>query len=319
MIPEFSLADSFSRGVEGRQVVEYSVTKAIKQKKIESPLEKYNRLRAEVDEFMCELQALQQDPVIIAEGIPSPNEIMQQMRILERDLESSLRFAQVSESHLNSRSDDSARQLLRKLDETAKLSHGDGNSQSTNTQVYHPSSLQTVEERIARLETTVGASLLPEGISNYRELASVLHEKLSIISDPTKLEGIRSRLAPLISQLESVSKAKHLPTKTTQDVDARIMRAFEILESWEKYSTTLPLLVERLMTLQDIHTGAAKVHTQVIEMDQEQKRLQELLHDNQNALQKLSSTFQENAKIIETNTRHLSSRMDLILSRLGGN
>ena len=315
--------------------------------RVETPMEKYQRLRAELTEFSNDIKALDAikkngakndkgeplvDPILpkMKEGI---TELMQQLALLEGN--PSLGPLLLANSDLAIQSISAQDHLTAKLTETMRQIKIKGESETkpdraTKTAENNTSTLSMdVEARVTRLESVLGQGAsesstlyipLQNKNTNLLELVSVLEGKMKML-EPGRLESIHRRAKILSSELDAIGKkmkryGSGLKAGETEQEKSKILSMFDKMMKWENTCNELPLLVDRLRSVNEIHKEAVEFDERISRMESIQETLSKKLEVDEEVVKNLETSLIENAQLMEKNTKLLDQRFQDLAKRL---
>lgn len=263
----------------------------------ETPLQRFNRLRMEVDDLARDLQG---DGDVGEEQAPGPahsdayealstgvKSLQATLSALERDdalVAAGPTTAAKSQelAAINKARSDALREKLESVRAEAPA-QGEG-AGGVSVDLYfspqHSSQLEEahasdVEKRVAALEALVGASgdasaapgrPLAEAVGRLEQQLGMLDEgRLSIIAQ--RIKSLGSDLDEGNRQRQRRSSA--VSAAAAKDTDALLDK----LDRCDAVASTLPALVERLKTVQEIHQHNANFHSRLDDIDRLQDQL----------------------------------------------
>ncbi|RKP05091.1 Dynamitin-domain-containing protein, partial [Thamnocephalis sphaerospora] len=141
-----------------------------------------------------------------------------------------------------------------------------------------------LEARIAALESIVGhqeagSEPLKDGIA---PVVAKLEEQLQLVTQPRQMEIAVRRAKTLTSELERLQRLKEQDAERlgiSAETEKKIDQLFSTLDQLDPLIPLAPVLVERLKSLQQLHTRAATFAEAVLAVEQEQARLEGSVND----------------------------------------
>uniref|UniRef100_A0A8B9FXN4 Dynactin subunit 2 n=1 Tax=Amazona collaria TaxID=241587 RepID=A0A8B9FXN4_9PSIT len=156
-----------------------------------------------------------------------------------------------------------------------------------SSQPFHASiSLQMaeLEKRLAQLEATVrcepdSQNPLLVGLkgTSLMETVQVLQAKVNIL-DVAVLDQVEARLQSVLGKVNEI--AKHKSTVQDADTQSKIHHIYETLQRWDPVASALPDVVQRLVTLRDLHEQAIQFGQVLLHLDTTQQEVAGALKDN---------------------------------------
>lgn len=304
----------------------------------ETPLQAYNRIQFEVKQLFervnemkdvseKESESYQISPVILVQQIEQLQKELQNLH-LEKVLGSealaemsdplgslhkklmvqleSFKYASVSEKKEKS-------SVVIPLEDTVKY---ELYVKPDQAKLEQTSKLATLEQRLRKLENTVGQdkkklSFLTSNTDgkSITEAISILSSKLNLL-DPNYLDQTESRLVLLHQCMQQVSEKK----QQIEDVEkqSKIAELYELSKKVDELSTCLPPVVERLVSLKDLHEQALQFSKALTQLDTTQQQIANSLKNNETMLKEVQETFGKNTEMIEANITSLNSRIAIL-------
>ncbi|XP_039235402.1 dynactin subunit 2, partial [Pipra filicauda] len=89
----------------------------------------------------------------------------------------------------------------------------------------------------------------------------------------------------------------------------QIQQLFETLQRWDSVASALPDVVQRLVTLRDLHEQAAQFGQVLVQLDTTQQDIAGALKDNAALLAEVQKTMKDNLAIVEDNFADIDARI----------
>jgi len=252
----------------------------------ENLLQKYTRLRCEVNEFSEELNSLAESA---QEG--SLAGLHKQVIQLQQQLEGCLIEQDPSLPPPSNQQD-----LLENLRQQIKdITQGSGDSNAAVSgsydlylQVDQPNSSETIarlDQRLARLEKVIG----PDPLAR-RKVLSVGTDSLALVDAVDTLESrryalaadhlshVEGRISALVSKLNALKEQKK-KVSAAKNV-SEVSQLFGSLESRAGIVTVLPDIIERLQDLKELHQNSSNWNSRTSEISTDQEKTETLLSEN---------------------------------------
>ncbi|KAK2529544.1 Dctn2 [Columba guinea] len=188
-----------------------------------------------------------------------------------------------------------------------------------------------LEKRLAQLEATVrcephsqnpllvglkGTSLVgqsgnaaicsPHPAVHPKETMQVLQAKVNIL-DVAVLDQVEARLQSVMGKVNEI--AKHKATVQDADTQSKIHQIYEMMQRWDPVASTLPDVVQRLVTLRDLHEQATQFGQVLVHLDTTQQEIAGALKDNTVLLAEVQKTMKENLAIVEDSFADIDTRI----------
>lgn len=177
------------------------------------------------------------------------------------------------------------------------------------------SKMADLEQRIKKLESVLGTdssklrpSLLTSSTSDKSVLAAIdtLSSKLSLV-DPSTLEQIEARIASLLQHLQQIGDKKSKVEEL--DKQNKVSELYELVKKTEVMGASLPLVVERLEGLQELHEQALQFSKTLTQLDNVQQQIVDSLKSGGTQLKEIQDTFVKNTEMIKKNVSNLEERI----------
>ncbi|KAM6038693.1 dynactin subunit 2-like [Theristicus caerulescens] len=170
-----------------------------------------------------------------------------------------------------------------------------------------------LEKRLAQLEATVrcepdSQNPLLVGLkgTSLVETVQVLQAKVNIL-DVAVLDQVEARLQSVLGKVNEI--AKHKATVQDADSQSKIKQIYEMMQRWDPVASTLPDVVQRLVTLRDLHEQATRFGQVLVRLDTTQQEMAGALKDNAVLLAEVQKTMKENLAIVEDNFADIDARI----------
>lgn len=294
------------------------------ERRVESPLQRFARLRGELDDLSKDLDEMVKEDI---------NEEASVWSVLQRDARGMIQSLLEMEHHdgfqVHQRKTNTMAQRLEqvsaKIADSARVPEvataatgaaragGGGGSQADLGS--SASELLSLEKRVAALETTLGYSsnlLDTEGSLSLAQAslggtfplvdAIVRLERRVALLDPPTLDLLRTKSAALRADLEATGKLKSASHEgQALETARRVDEALAQLERVRVVADEAPALIVRLKTLETIHSSAALFAQRLDAMESSVGALAEELRSNGDVLGALQLGLAENSKTFRDN------------------
>lgn len=307
---------------------------------VESPLERFKRLEAELNSLKTDLTEMDQfaseedkkqlidfDPIALSKQV---EELQNKVKTLHLETIG----AKIDIDKLNNKA---KRDLLTdslnamKKDLSKKNKSGDAaQTQSEASIVFklftdleandleRANKISELNQRLANLETVFGAgnasvndrqiSKLCNNVKNKSILGLVEHmsDKMSLI-EKQSLEQTESRLQAIAARVNQLNDKKSLVED--QEKLNRVNELYSIVSKWKDMSALVPSVVSRLTALNDIHQKAFEFPAMLSRLDAEQESIKQNLNTSNDILKNLEKNFESNLASIQKNFDLLNERI----------
>ncbi|XP_005096445.1 dynactin subunit 2 isoform X2 [Aplysia californica] len=175
--------------------------------------------------------------------------------------------------------------------------------------------LAKLEERLDRLENVIGknfdkTNVLTADTDNKSLIGSVaaLNSKLSLL-DASNTETVEARLNAVLQKMQQIAEKKEKEPQADPDKQKRISDLFELTKKWEASAETLPQVVDRLVSLQELHEQALQFSQALSYLDTAQQEVKANLAANSDMQKQLQSSLADNNKLIQQNVDSIEKRL----------
>lgn len=300
----FSLADSIER-------------------RAESPLQRYARLRGELDELKTDLES-------IVEADTDKNSASSVWSALQHEVNDLSASAASLEAHkafglVRSNIANHERSLLSLVDNLKQL-HVVGDEASDvkggNNVGVDSSMLLKLERRVHYLETILGSA------GNFNDInaassagkptcpfplldaVSRLEERVTLL-DVSELENIRAKCESVRNELDATLKSKSTLATESKIIDAakQLSGLIGVADRVDAVAADLPNLVLRLKTLETVHSAVSSVNSRLTQMETDVRGLSGELASNKEVLSVMKQSIMENVATMQQNISAVDTKL----------
>lgn len=301
----------------------------------ETPQQKYQRLLHEVHELTAEVEKIKTTVKESAtEEKLTPVVLAKQLAALKQQLVAShLEKLLGPDAAINLTDPDGAlaKRLLLQLEAT-KNSKGSSGGKTTGgtppdsslvTYELHSrpeqdkfsqaAKVAELEKRLSELEATVrcdqdAQNPLCAGLQGtcLMETVELLQAKVSAL-DLAVLDQVEARLQSVLGKVNEI--AKHKASVEDADTQSKVHQLYETVQRWSPMASTLPELVQRLVTIKQLHEQAMQFAQLLTHLDTTQQMIASSLKDNTTLLTQVQTTMRENLATVEGNFASIDERM----------
>ncbi|KAG9491585.1 dynactin subunit 2 [Eleutherodactylus coqui] len=302
----------------------------------ETPQQKYQRLLHEVQELTQEVEKIQSTvKESAAEEKLTPVALAKQVAVLKQQLVSNhLEKLLGPDAAINLTDPDGAlaKRLLTQLDAAKSKkgpeakSAGKGSAQDAEGLVTYElhcrpeqnkfsqsSKIAELEKRLGELEAAVRfdqdtQNPLTVGLqgSNLMDTVEILQAKVNML-DVASLDQVEARLQSVLGKMNEI--AKHKAAIEDADTESKVHQLYDTVQKWDSMSGTLPQVVQRLVTLKQLHEQAMQFGQLLTHLDTTQQMISNSLKDNTTALAMVQKAMKENLGTVEDNFASVDSRI----------
>ncbi|KAL0611846.1 Dynactin subunit 2 [Plecturocebus cupreus] len=300
----------------------------------ETPQQKYQRLLHEVQELTTEVEKIKTTVKESAtEEKLTPVVLAKQLAALKQQLVAShLEKLLGPDAAINLTDPDGAlaKRLLLQL-EAAKNSKASSGGKTTGTppdsslvtyelhsrpeqdKFSQAAKVAELEKRLTELEAAVrcdqdAQNPLSAGLQGacLMETVELLQAKVSAL-DLAVLDQVEARLQSVLGKVNEI--AKHKTSVEDADTQSKVHQLYETIQRWSPIASTLPELVQRLVTIKQLHEQAMQFGQLLTHLDTTQQMIANSLKDNTTLLTQVQTTMRENLATVEGNFASIDERM----------
>lgn len=278
---------------------------------LESPYERYLRLK-------CELQELSED--LSASALA---QTQGKASIWQYLAEETKKLSQQSESLANHPAwkslpihDQILQEMASKLD-LSSSSQSSNSTEKTSSSVDHKMLLQ-VEHRIHRLETLLGIHHNTNTANSdshmltlpLMQIVTKLEQKVALV-DTHALDQLKAKVHALNVELNSGVSSSAGAGEVSKALESvkKIDHLLDQVSKLEAVLEDLPLILLRLKTLEGIHWSASTVATRLSQLEQEVTQLTQEVHSNQSILTEVKTGLKVNVEMLQENLQQMEGRL----------
>ena len=312
------LYDNKSSLVHNRD--DYSLT-SNSNKKGESPMQRYARLKVEIDELQQDLdEVLREDH----ESITGYKETWKVLRQESDNLKGKLLGLERHKflnppGKLNDSKDivyDTLDTALMNIDDYAKSNTGSASASATSNLTYDEQqvleNIQLLEKRITGLEKLIGTvtsavDVRSASVFPLNETVARLERRVESL-DEECLNKIAEKYKDLNTEVDTLNKDK---TKSAELISAaeKIDGLKIKMDSVSAVANCLPDVIVRFKSLESIHQGAAEILQRVIAAEQNVANIKETGATNAEVLDILTEGMKENIELMKKNMQAMDKKI----------
>ncbi|XP_071883307.1 dynactin subunit 2-like isoform X3 [Anas platyrhynchos] len=171
-----------------------------------------------------------------------------------------------------------------------------------------------VEKRLAQLEATVQCKPISQNLllvepmgSSLLETVHILQAKMNVL-DEVILDQVEARLKLPTSQsiLGKVKEiAEHEAMVQCANSQSKIHQTYELMQHWDPIASSLPDVLQYLLTLRDLHEEATQVGQVLEDMETMQKEIADALQVNTFLLEVVQKTMKEFLAFVDENVAEI--------------
>lgn len=302
----------------------------------ETPQQKYLRLVNEIQELSKEVDTIQTaTKESSAEERLTPVLLAQQAAQLKQQLVSAhLDTLLGPQAHINLTDPDGAlaRRLLTQLEvaKGSRVSAAGGQPGATDKgpdgvvlyelhsrpeqeKFNNAAKMAELEKRLAELETAVGSGSDKQGPLSAGAQGASLMDTIELLQarvsalDSATLDQVEARLQSVLGKMNEM--AKHKAAIEDAETQNKVAQLYDLVQKCDSMSTSVPQVVQRLVSLKELHEQAMQFGQLLTHLDTTQQMINNTLKDNNTLLTQVQQTMKENLVAIEENFAALDQRI----------
>ncbi|XP_072307814.1 dynactin subunit 2 isoform X2 [Eucyclogobius newberryi] len=304
----------------------------------ETPQQKYLRLVNEIQELTKEVDSIQSATnESNAEERLTPVVLAQHATQLKQQLVSAhLDTLLGPQAHINLTDPDGAlaRRLLTQLevakgsrpgvssDTKAAAKGPDGvvlyelHSRPEQEKFHNAAKMAELEKRLAELETAVGPGSDKQGPLSAGVQGGTLMDTIELLQarvsalDSATLDQVEARLQSVLGKMNEI--AKHKAAIEDAETQNKVTQLYDLVQKWDAVSTSVPQVVQRLVSVKELHEQAMQFGQLLTHLDTTQQMINHTLKDNNSLLTQVQQTMKENLAAIDENFAAIDQRIKKI-------
>ncbi|KAK5580675.1 hypothetical protein RB653_000698 [Dictyostelium firmibasis] len=310
------------------------------ESKVETPLQKFQRLQYEVMTFREEMQVIADNGGEVEKdikGVDLTHQLadlqIQLSHLLDNEKLQPILDENKQVIHYSQIQNNSSKKLISEIESFTQQSSS--TEQNTNTQ--QPSSnttstlpnhvtyelfytgeqsksqqlqrIQDLEKRLAKLETATG-NKTTDSVPITQSILEI-KEKLSLL-DTTKIDVLQQKMKV---KMESLKIQDETSTKALTTNEKKINDIFETMNKWDVVGQQVPAIINRLYTLRSLHEEGISFSNHVSNLEKQQNDITSLLKSNSSLMNKMDDSFKSNLLTIKSNIQQLESRIETLQNK----
>ncbi|CAF3387854.1 unnamed protein product [Rotaria sp. Silwood1] len=336
------VADFSDSSIKARGYVQHGIYQNYAEHETETPIERYKRLMAELQELEEEFNRASKEGLSKEESENLSTLIQHIQQLQEHTSKASKEGLSKEESenlstliqHIQQLQEHTSKvygakfllggrdtsSLLTKLaaskQEAKQTNAGQKNSDtfklyinpatvaSSSTSTFQ---LSEIEQKISKLENLVG--LNEQQPIESKSLLSSLEQLTTRINllDGTNVDHIDMKLANVLSRLNAINDKKTLVDE--QDKQSKAVELFDMMSRWESMAASLPIIQQRLIALNELYQQAFQFSTALSHYEAEQQALKTSLDANDHLLKQLKTTFESNLVSLQSQLNNIDQKL----------
>jgi len=290
--------------------------KSVPDKLTETPIQKYRRLKAEISEFAASLKEINAKDNA-APDVPTAASISEDLSKLSAILSQSVNNIPAQSNNGESasggeylQSELSSHFAKARTQPSVEPAVFSLRSEAT-THCVETATLMKLDERLSKLEKIFCQEEITEIETKGDALSSIdyINSQMDILGEPGKAKDIEEKVKSLNGQLDLLTKSLEKKSQVPLGMSKRTTKLLDKMPIWDKASTQLPIIVDRLKNLRELNVDAAGVSDQVSKIKEQQETLSATLDEDKNLLKKVFEAFSSNVEEIHASVKSLDERI----------
>ncbi|EGC34068.1 dynactin 50 kDa subunit [Dictyostelium purpureum] len=306
--------------------------------KIETPLQKFQRLQFEIMTFREEMQDIANRDGEVEKDIKGVD-LAQQLAELQNQLTHLLdndKLKPILEEskqvvHYSQIQNNSSKKLISEIESFTstttnndKESNTDSNNNNNNKsnipnhvtyELFYTGEqaksqqlqrITDLEKRLSKLEVSTG-NKSTDSVPITQSILEI-KEKLSLL-DTTKIDVLQQKMKSLSKEMDQLKNQDEVSTKALTTNEKKINDIFETMNKWDSVSQQVPAIINRLYTLRSLHEEGISFSNHISNLDRQQNDITSLLKSNSSIMNKMDDSFKQNLLTIKSNIEHLEKRI----------
>ena len=296
----------------------YSLADAI-ERRAESPLQRYARLKGELDELKFDLDNMVESETN-KNGTNTVWSTLQneanKLSLAAGELEHHQAFSLVRTNMLNV--DNSLSGLNASLNDLSISNASAAHANSVAVREVDSNRIISLERKVYQLETLLGSTSNLHDISSagktgpfpLAEVVSRLEERVALL-DVSELEELRKKCESVRHELETTIKSRSTMAAESKVLDAtkQLSGLLALVDRVDGVVNDLPALVLRLKTLEQVHQAAATFTARLGQMEGDVRGLTGELSSNKEVLAALKQNVLENVATMQQNIAAVNAKL----------
>ena len=316
--------------------------RAANERRVETPHERFHRLRQEVDLLASDLEVAAEETADASRGYGS---LVAGVRTLQSDL------SRMQRDHLMSETDGSVdtdlsskvrKRFLNLVDAQVPGAASSSQEAKATYELYYDPAVEqgangsnaamlariaAVESRISRIEGAVGftdraiaghdASLagLPNRYTGLAlgEILGKMETRLSLLNGG-EMHTLSRHVKTLRDELKRLNEERRKAKKLANgDKGAYDQHQLEMmhrqLDRWDSVASSVPAIAKRLQTLAALHMQSAHFSSRLQQVESAQGNIAKMISADEQLVNTFMETMKKNAAVMEKNMAHLETKM----------
>ncbi|KAM9955877.1 hypothetical protein ACTFIW_002083 [Dictyostelium discoideum] len=325
------------------------------ESKVETPLQKFQRLQYEVMSFRQEMQVIADNGGEVEKdikGVDLTHQLADLQNQLSHLLENEKLQPILDENkqviHYSQIQNNSSKKLISEIESFTQQSSSSSteqntqqpsNNNNTTTNITSPSSSSSITpnhvtyelfytgeqsksqqlQRIQDLEKRLAKLETATGNKTTDSVPitqSILEIKEKLsLLDTTKIDVLQQKMKTVSKEMESLKIQDETSTKALTTNEKKINDIFETMNKWDIVGQQVPAIINRLYTLRSLHEEGISFSNHVSNLEKQQNDITSLLISNSSLMNKMDDSFKSNLLTIKSNIQQLESRIETLQNK----
>ncbi|XP_055314207.1 dynactin subunit 2-like [Sitodiplosis mosellana] len=288
----------------------------------ETPIEKYRRIKCEMDELLNEIVDLNICAAVSKKDKESYEAVSQAVNSAQKVLGSLKLDSVLGSETIPSACDSEIKKLLIQIEGFRKNNASQISAEKSTQQLEQTKRIAELEARLHHIEVIIGknhsqpdklnrlASTFDTRDTSLVDTVQQISTKAALLQ-PAQLDLIENRVSVLSSKLNTIKeKALVISGKNgANDESDRVAALYDIAKKVEPISKFLPDMLNRMQALETLHSHANSFNKTTSELESTQSTLVSNLNGNKALLQNVQETFALNLESVNQEIEKLETRL----------
>ncbi|KAG5678713.1 hypothetical protein PVAND_008361 [Polypedilum vanderplanki] len=322
LIGNVDFSDSISKRNFGYNAVS-GIYEIVGEGEKETPVQKLQRLQFEMNELMEEVTSLENDKSISKEEHEAYFKMSKVVQNSKKILDSLHIEEALGGQNGGQPAEKAVKNLITQVDSYKKGApemSAELIKLKTQSDITFSTRIAEMEHKLHKIEQTVG--MKPDKLSrinssldtkNLLEAVQQLSTRSALIQ-PSQLDIIEQRLTILSSKMDQF-KDKAIAAGTDREREQKITELYDLAKSTEPITKILPDMLERMKTLEALHSYAANFSKLFAELEATQNIILKGIAGNKELLQGVQKAFVENDENAKKELKKLEERVIAITNK----
>lgn len=325
----------FCRTLSDKPTLGYNITcrplGTVDKEDVETPLEKYQRLKYEITELKNEVNSIRDsakdkektksiaDVISLIDKTGEELDAIDVNKFVGKDFLSSVldyqdfHFKELQSSIELFKQKANLKALTEK-NLGAPSTKDTGSGSLKYQMVYFPEKaniqeqtrIASLEKRLGFIESVIGTNSgqIPTSQGIIKTVEGMI-SKVSLLNS-NHLDILDNKITSLLQKLDTVVQKTQ---NQNSEYEKMLTELYELVKTVENSSVVLPKAVDRMLALNEVHYKAAEVTTDLKHLDGLQSNITKTLETNSNLLREVQKNFGQNLEVLMKDIKNISDRL----------